>query len=56
VAAAEEILVPMDDSILAGSANPAIAFRDKRVMFLFEKTNIRLEWDCSARLQAGTGV
>jgi hypothetical protein len=27
VAAAEETLVPMDDSILAGPANPAIAFR-----------------------------
>ena len=27
MAAAEEILVPMDDSILAGPANPAIAFR-----------------------------
>ena len=27
VAAAEEILVPMDQSILAGPANPAIAFR-----------------------------
>jgi hypothetical protein len=27
VAAAEEFLVPMDDSILAGPANPAIAFR-----------------------------
>src|ERR1700693_1543062 len=28
VAAAEEILVPMGESILAGPANPAIAFRD----------------------------
>jgi hypothetical protein len=28
VAAAEEILVPMDDIILAGPANPAIAFRE----------------------------
>ena len=31
MAAAEEVLVPMDDSILAGPANPAIAFRDGRL-------------------------
>jgi hypothetical protein len=28
MAAAEEILAPMDDIILAGPANPAIAFRE----------------------------
>jgi hypothetical protein len=31
VAAAEEVLEPMDDSILAGPAIPAIAFRDLAV-------------------------
>jgi hypothetical protein len=30
-AAAEEIPVPMDDSILAGPTNPAIAFHDEIV-------------------------
>jgi hypothetical protein len=55
VAAAEEVLVPMDDSILAGPAIPAIAFRDLAVTWHYHLAGV-IEFEKVERSRRDAGA